>query len=147
MPCGTTPHRFNDRMNQASTDLPRHLGILLERLQHPTDYETAFHYFLEEFGGDHEFIALGEPERPPFLVKILDTIAGRMLSATVTLDNLCLSDVPGHGFHHGSARVDDRSVIVFYFDAANLGLLVMIPGVRGAAEFARFQLPVDPSRN
>lgn len=134
-------------MNDASTDLPRHLGILLERLQHPTDYEKAFHYFIEVFGSDKDFIRLGEPERPPVLVRVLEAIAGRMLSATVTLESLCLSAVPGHGFHHGSAGVEGRAVVVLYFDAANLGLLVMIPGVRGAAEFARFKLPVDPSLN
>jgi hypothetical protein len=134
-------------MNQASTDLPKHVAILLERLQHPTDYEKAFHYFIEEFGGDHEFIALGEPERPALLVKVLESIANRMLSSTIDLENLCLSDVPGHGFHHGSARAEGRAVIVLYFDAPNLGLLVMIPGVHGAAEFARFKLPVDPSKN
>jgi hypothetical protein len=134
-------------MNQASADLPRHLDMLRERLEHPTDYEKAFHYFLEEFGSDHEFIALGEPERPSLLVKILNTIACRMLSSDVTLENLCLSAVPGHGFHHGSAKADGRAVITFYFDASNLGLLVMVPGARGAAEFARFKLPPDPSRN
>jgi hypothetical protein len=137
----------NDEMNQASTDLPRHLGVLLECLQHPTDYETAFHYFLEEFGSDQDFIALGEPERPPLLVKVLEVVAGKMLSAKVALENLCLSDVPGHGIHHGSARADGRAVIAFYFDAPNVGLLVMVPGVRGAAEFARFRLPADPSKN
>jgi hypothetical protein len=134
-------------MNQASTDLPRHLGILLERLQHPTDYEKAFHYFIEVFGSDQDFIKLGDPELPPVLVKVLEVIAGKMLSANVTLENLCLSNVPGHGFHHGSAHIEERAVIVLYFDAANLGLLVMVPGVRGAAEFARFKLPVDPSKN
>jgi hypothetical protein len=134
-------------MNQASTDLPRHLDVLRERLQHPTEYEKAFHYFIEEFGGDQEFIALGEPERPPLLVNVLEAITGRMLSGTVTLQNLCLSEVPGHGFHHGSASADGRAVVVFYFDSPNVGLLVMVPGVRGAAEFARFKLPVDPSLN
>jgi hypothetical protein len=134
-------------MEQASTDLPQRLGILRERMQHPTDYEKAFHYFIEVFGSDKEFIALGEPERPQVLVSVLETIAGRMLSETITLENLCLSAVPGHGFHHGSASATGRAVVVFYFDTPNLGLLVMIPGMRGAAEFARFRLPVDPSMN
>ena len=134
-------------MEQASTDLPQRLGILREHMQHPTDYEKAFHYFLEVFGSDKEFIALGEPERPPVLVGVLETIAGRILSETITLENLCPSEVLGHGFHHGSASAKGRAVVVFYFNAPNLGLLVMIPGVRGAAEFARFRLPVDPSRN
>jgi hypothetical protein len=134
-------------VNQDPPPLPQRLGILLERLQHPTDYEKAFHYFIEVLGSDQDFIALGDPERPPLLIKVLEAIAGKMLSSDVTLENLCLSDVPGHGFHHGSAAAEGRTVIILYFDAPNLGLLVMIPGVRGAAEFARFRLPVDPSKN
>jgi len=38
-------------MNSASQDFPFHLGVLRERMLHPTDYETAVSYFLEEFAG------------------------------------------------------------------------------------------------
>jgi hypothetical protein len=138
-------------VNTASSDLPHHLRILLERLQHPTDYEKAFHYFIEEFGGDREFIGMGEPEKLPLLVKVMEVIASKMLSKDAPVERLRLSAVPGHGFHHGSAAVDGRAVVVFYFESANQGLMVMIPGARGAAEFARFSLPsslpVNPSSN
>ena len=36
-------------MNSASQDFPKHLGVLRERMLHPTDYEKAVYYFLEEF--------------------------------------------------------------------------------------------------
>jgi hypothetical protein len=38
-------------MNSASQNFPHHLGVLRERMLHPTDYETAVYYFLEEFVG------------------------------------------------------------------------------------------------
>jgi len=138
-------------MNSASKSLPRHLAILKERLLPPSDYETAFNYFLEEFGGDSDFIALGKVEELPALMTVLNHIATQALGKPVKLERVRLSRVPGHGFHHGSAAVDGRAVILFYFEDANTGLLAIIPGARGAAEMARFRLPaalpVDPGRN
>jgi len=54
-------------MNLASQDLHLHLGELKAQLLHATDYERAFHYFLEEFGGDQKFITMGEVEPAPQL--------------------------------------------------------------------------------
>src|SRR5262249_37922176 len=102
-------------MSSASSDLARHLGILLERLRHPTDYETAFHYFIEEFGSDVEFIAMGVPENPAALTRVLEAVARQVLLKPVRLERLALSSVPGHGFHHGSASVDGRAVVVIFF--------------------------------
>ncbi len=45
-------------MNSASQDFPRHLGELRQRMLHPTDFEKAVYYFLEEFAGDSAFIRL-----------------------------------------------------------------------------------------
>ncbi len=138
-------------MNTASQDLPVHLEILRDRLLHPTDYERAFHYFLEEFGGDRKFIELGEVEALPNLVKVLSLIATKALSRPVQVQQSRISAVPGHGFHHGSAAVDGRAAVFFYFEAVNTGLMAIIPGLRGGAEIARFQLPqsmpINPSQN
>ena len=35
---------------------------------------------------------------------------------------------------------DGRVVLFFYFDDADTGLLMLIPGIRGQMEVARFQL-------
>jgi hypothetical protein len=128
-------------MNSASQDLTHHLSILLGRLQHPTDYERAFHYFLEEFGGDRAFIAMGEVERAPNLVEVLNGVATSVLGRRVEVEHVYISLVPGHGFHHGSARVDGRAVICFYFDSANCGLVAIIPGAGEEAAIGRFRLP------
>lgn len=62
-------------MNTASADLPRHLGILRERMLHGTDYELAVNYFLEEFAGDAKFITQCEPEDQPHLLAVLAHVA------------------------------------------------------------------------
>ncbi len=138
-------------MNTASSDLTKHLLVLKERLLHPTDYEKAFQYFIEEFGGDVEFIQMGQPQPLPMLTPIIDRIACTALGKTVKVNRLKLTSIPGHAFHHGSASVDGRVVVVLFFESLNKGLMTIIPGARGAAEFARFSLPaavpMNPSAN
>jgi hypothetical protein len=43
-------------------------------------------------------------------------------------------------FSHGNAAVGHRVVLFFYFEAVDTGLLALVPGLRGQAEVARFQL-------
>ena len=75
-------------MNSASQNFPRHLGALRERMLHPTDYELAVNYFLEEFAGDVAFVRGSEPEQMPHLVAALNIVTskavGRYLSATAS---------------------------------------------------------------
>ncbi|MBX7206667.1 MAG: hypothetical protein K1X78_00030 [Verrucomicrobiaceae bacterium] len=138
-------------MNTASQNLPRHLDILRERLLHPTDYEKAFHYFLEEFGGDADFIAMGEVEAAPLIVAVLSHIASKSLGKPVRVEGARLSLVRDHRFHHGSAAVDGRALVFFYFEDSNKGLVTIIPGADGGAGMARFSLPqnlpVNPAHN
>src|SRR4030095_1578280 len=61
-------------MNSASQNFPHHLGVLRERMLHPTDYELAVNYFLEEFAGDVTFVRGSEPERMPHLVDVLNIV-------------------------------------------------------------------------
>ena len=49
-------------MNSGSQNFPHHFGALRERLLHPTDYEPAFNYFLEDFADDVAFVRGSEPE-------------------------------------------------------------------------------------
>lgn len=138
-------------MNTASQNLEHHLGILRNRLLHPTDYEKAFHYFLEEFGGDVAFIEMGEVEPAPLVVAVLSHIASKSLGKQVRVERARVSRVPGHGFHHGSAAVDGRAMIFFYFESDNKGLAAIMPGADGGAGIARFtlpqNLPVNPANN
>jgi hypothetical protein len=49
-------------MNSASQNFPYHLDVLRERMLHPTDYELAVNYFLEEFAGDLAFVRGSESQ-------------------------------------------------------------------------------------
>jgi hypothetical protein len=137
-------------MNSASQNFPHHLGALRERLLHPTDYEKAVSYFLEEFAGDAAFVRASDPEQMPHLVSVLGAVVSKALGRAVELDNPLVSHLRAHRFVHGNARAAGHIVIFFYFEEADTGMVMILPGVRGEAEIARFKLAgglINPMHN
>jgi hypothetical protein len=137
-------------MNSASQNFPHHLAELRERMQHPTDYEKAVHYFLEEFAGDQAFVRASDVDSLPHLVKVLEQVASRAVGRQVELEGALVSHLRAHRFVHGNAQVDGRVVLFFYFQEADTGMMMLIPGVRGEGDVARFHLSgglADPQKN
>lgn len=127
-------------MNSASQDFPHHLAVLRERMLHPTDYEQAVSYFLEEFAGDREFIRASDPEPMPPLVAVLGHLAAQAIGQRVELEGALVSYLREHRFVHGNAQADGRVVLFFYFQDVDTGMMMLIPGVRGEGDVARFHL-------
>jgi hypothetical protein len=127
-------------MNSASQDLPHHLGVLREQLLHPTDYDKALTYFLEEFAGDAAFVLGSDPEEMPHLVAVVAKAASHALGQRVELEAASISCLRSHRFSHGNARAAGRIVLFFYFEEVDTGAMMLVPGVRGAAEVARFKV-------
>jgi hypothetical protein len=127
-------------VNTASQDLPRHLEVLQEKLQHATDYDQALYYFLEEFAGDAAFIQQCEPDEALNLVAALTQVVGKTLGQATPLQNSRVFRLAPFRFSHGNAAVGDRVVLFFYFEAVDTGIMALIPGLRGEAEVARFRL-------
>ena len=137
-------------MNSASQDFPYHLSVLRERMLHPTAYEKAASYFLEEFAGDTAFVRASDPEQMPHLVSVLRSVVSKAVGSTVELESALVSYLRAHRFVHGNARAAGRIVLFFYFEEADTGIVMLIPGVRGAMETARFKLAgglINPLRN
>jgi hypothetical protein len=137
-------------VNSASKDFAHHLGVLRERLLHPTDYELAVNYFLEEFAGDGAFVRASDVAQMPHLVAVLGKVVSKAVGKPVELEGALVSYLRAHKFIHGNARADERIVLFFYFEEADAGLLMLIPGIHGQMEVARFRLPeglTNPARN
>ena len=137
-------------MNTASQDLRHHLVMLRERMLHPTDYELAVNYFLEEFAGDVRFLEQSEPDDAPHLLAMMACVVSRTLEQEARLDASKLFLLREHWFYHGNATVAGRVVLFFYFQEADTGIAALIPGVRGAMEVARFRVKgglADPRTN
>jgi hypothetical protein len=127
-------------VNSASQNFPHHLGVLRERMLHRTDYEVALNYFLEEFAGDVAFVRASEPEQMPHLVAVLNIVVSKTLGRRVQVENAIISYLREHRFVHGNAQADGRIVVYFYFEDADTGVLMLVPGIHGQAEVARFHL-------
>jgi hypothetical protein len=130
-------------MNTASQDLPHHLGVLRERMLHPTDYELALHYFLEEFAGDTNFLNASEPDDAPRLLAVLAQVATKALGQRVAVSTPQVFLLREHQFYYGNAAVTGRVLLFFYFQEADTGIAALIPGPRGAMEVARFRVSSD----
>ena len=137
-------------MNSASQNFPYHLGVLRERMLHPTDYELAVNYFLEEFAGDAEFVRASDKEPMLHLVAVLGKVVSQSLGKKVELEGALVSYLREHRFVHGNAQADGRIVLYFYFEDADTGMVMIIPGIRGEGDMARFHLTgglTDPQKN
>jgi hypothetical protein len=136
-------------MNSASQNFPQHLGILRERLLHPTDYDQAVSYFLEEFAGDGAFVRASDPEEAPHLKAVLNHVVSGALGTRVEVEGLLVSHLREHRFYHGNAQADGRIVLFFYFASEDVGMMMLMPGMRGEADIARFRLNgvQDPRAN
>ena len=128
-------------MNTASQDLGHHLGVLREKLEHATDYEKAFYYFLEEFAGDAQFVAEGQAEDAPHLLAVVAQVASKALGNRVQPQDAKVWRLAEFRFSHGAAAVGGQVAMFFYFEEVNTGLVALIPGVRGGPELGRFRLP------
>jgi hypothetical protein len=78
-------------MNSASQNFPHHLGVLRERMLHPTDYEQAVYYFLEEFAGDKTFVTSSDKEQMPHLVAVLRETVSKSLGRSGELEGALVS--------------------------------------------------------
>src|ERR1043165_917409 len=109
-------------MNSASQDFPHHLSVLRERMLHPSDYEKAVHYFLDEFAGDEQFIRASDCEKMPHLVAVLSRVVSNAIGRQVELEGALVSYLREHRFVHGNARADGRIILFFYFEDADTGM-------------------------
>jgi hypothetical protein len=137
-------------MNSASQDFSKHLAELRARMLHPTDYEKAANYFLEEFAGDPEFVTASDVDSLPHLVEVLGQVASKNFGRTVEVEGALVSNLRAHRFIHGNAQVDGRIMLFFYFQDADAGILFIIPGIHGEGDVARFRLTAgltNPQQN
>lgn len=117
---------------------------------HATNYELAVNYFLEEFAGDAAFIRASEREQMPHLVAVLSIVVSKAIGRRIEVDNVLVSYLREHRFVHGNALAEGRVMLFFHFEDVDTGLVMLIPGLRGQMEVARFRLKgglPDPRRN
>ena len=103
---------------------------LLETLKHKLttakEFSEVFAYFLDHFGEDPGFIALGERTDSPFLEGMLAQIGEQMFGRKVHVGNVLLTLLPEQQFIHGTCTLNGRLTTVLYFEDITTGLLAVI---------------------
>jgi hypothetical protein len=129
------------------------LATLREKLLHADDFGTVWKYFLDHFGEDPAFIALGEPASEPFLEAVFAEVGRQLVGRPVTVRNLRLIRLAEQGFIHGGALLDGRPANVLYFEDVRVGMLGVVWSVApGEMKYARFhgqplRRSAEPSAN
>lgn len=117
-------------MNSAWQDFSHHRWVLRERMLHPSDFEKAVYYFLEEFAGDKKFIQSSDRAQMPHLVAVLKKLVSNAVGREVTVEGALVSYLREHRFVHGNARADGRIVLFFYSEEGDTGMVILIPQKR-----------------
>jgi hypothetical protein len=121
------------------------LATLKDKLLHADEFGTVWKYFLDHFGEDPAFIALGEPTEQPFLEAVFAEIGRQLLGRPLTVSRLRLIRLPEEGFIHGGAALDGKPANVLYFEDVQVGMLGVVwslaPGVMKYARFSGRPMP------
>lgn len=129
------------------------LPELKHKLIHDKDLTPVWQFFLDHFGEDPEFIALGEAITHAFLESVLAQVGMQMFPGNAIASMTRLVRLEDQQFIHGSINLSGRMGFVFYFEDIQVGMVVVSdPSAFDNAKMARFsgrtsRKPGPPSEN
>jgi hypothetical protein len=106
-------------------DLTR-LATLKDQLLHAHDFTMVWEYFLDHFGEDPDFIALGERTQHPFLQAVLAHVGRELFQREGSVTHLLLTRLPEHQCVHGGCTLHGKLANVLYFEDIQTGLLAVV---------------------
>jgi hypothetical protein len=132
---------------------PARLQELKQKVLHDKDLAPVWSFFLDHFGENSEFMALGELTDHLFVEAVLAQVGQQLFGAEGAVTRLLLTRIADQHFIHGGFSMGVRIGGVFYFEDAQIGLAAVAdkpPSIE--AKYARFsarRMPKvgPPSRN
>jgi hypothetical protein len=120
-------------------DLQR-LADLKEELVNTTKFISVWEHFLDNFGEDPAFMALGERVRHPFLEAVFTQIAQQLFNAKVNWNLVFFSRLAEQQFVHGGGPVTGGALLnVLYFEDIQTGMMcAATPFKSDEMKFVRF---------
>jgi hypothetical protein len=119
-------------------DLTR-LQELKHKLLHEEKFDPVWSFFLDHFGKDPNFIALGERAQHPLVEAVVTQVGRQLFARDGTVSRLLLTRLPDEQFIHGGFFMGERPGGVIYFEDARIGLVAVAdipPSIE--AKYARF---------
>src|SRR5262249_52999441 len=129
------------------------LAQLKQKLTSATNFQEVQTYFLDHFGEDPAFMALGDATPHPLIEATLTAVVAQLFGRSVPVRDLRLVRLPEHQFVHGGFTAGGRIGSVFYFEDVHAGLATVIwtfspPETKFVRFSGRPQRPgPEPSRN
>src|SRR5262249_4598685 len=81
------------------------LDTLKDKLIHAQNFTHVWEYFMDHFGQDPDFIALGDATQDPFLEAVLVHVAKGLFGQAVSTADFLLTRLPEHQFLHGGGTL------------------------------------------
>jgi hypothetical protein len=115
------------------------LNNLKDQILNAKQYAKVWEFFLDHFGEDPDFIALGQRVRHPFLEAVFAQIAQQLFKCEVNWNQVFFTSLPEHHFIHGGGLVNGGLLNVLYFDDLHTGLMCGVSPIKSAeTKFVRF---------
>ena len=115
------------------------LATLKQLLTTSNSFGEVLKYFMDEFGMDTEFIALGNNLKHPFLEAIIPQIGKQIFGDDSRVQGLLLTQIPERDFTHGALFLNGNTATIFYFEDIPMGLLGVSGGwVSSETKVVRF---------
>ncbi len=89
---------------------------------------------------DDRFLDRSVRARPEAFATLLGHMVAEIVGRPVRPHAVLVLNLPEFRFYHGAAMAERRFVTFFYFQDAGMGVMSLIPGLRGSASHvARFR--------
>jgi len=115
------------------------LQELKQKLLHDAQLPPVWSYFMDHFGDNAEFAALGDRATHPLVEAVVAEVGKQMFARDGAVSGLLLTRLADQKFLHGPVRMGRRIGGVIYFEDAGIGLIAMAdlpPSIE--VKFARF---------
>jgi hypothetical protein len=129
------------------------LATLKEKLIKAKDFGEVWTYFMDHFGENPKFIALGNRAHDPLLEAIITEVGRELFGKKVPLTNFLLTRLPEQQFLHGALTINGKLGNILYFEDVHMGLLTVVmsfsPSETKLIRFSGRAVPANPnpSRN
>jgi hypothetical protein len=102
------------------------LETLKQKLLQAQEFQEIWEYFMDHFGEDPDFMALGERTRNPFLEAVMSQVGQQLFGGPVQTAECLLTRLPEQQFIHGGCILAGKAGNVLYFEDAQVGLLAVV---------------------
>lgn len=112
------------------------LDELQNKLTTAESFADVMDYFFDHFGENPEFMTLGKRVKSPLMSAVVQRVGQELLGRGVRVTGKHFVLLKKQGFIHGTAHLNGRLAVLFFFKGLDMGMLVCQVG--DESKFARF---------